>query len=516
MKNIFSGTVFPIALLAASNIVSSVQAAEYVTPNANQVGKIQLDKLAVVDQLGNRFINSAKIKALDNQSLYIGQKYQVETLVATTPGVEDGTFVITDKTVSIPKLLQNQVPAYSLTLLVSNEAPYELTVVALSVVGTQGIKGDAGIQGMKGDKGDKGDKGEKGETGEKGATGATGAMGPQGPIGLTGAVGATGAQGPAGSSDAWGRVGNAGTSEALSFIGTTDNVPLSFRVNNLQAGRIDAAGDRLFLGVEAGKNSTGLKNTGLGFQALTANTSGSHNTAAGVAALRANTKGDHNTALGLAALIVNTEGYSNTATGSGALVANSRGYANTANGVAALFKNTVGNNNTAMGDYALSELTTGSNNTAIGSNAQVPNIVGNNQVRIGNNAVTYAGVQVGWTITSDSRWKADIQSSDLGLAFIKQLKPVVYTRKNDEAKKLEYGFIAQDIDALLKTLNISNAGLLSQDSNGLYSVRYNDFFAPIVKAIQEQQLTIEKQQAMLEKQQALIDTLINHKILPQH
>lgn len=509
MKKNHALTTISIALLAASHCVT-VQAAEFFKANVTEAAKIQVDKMVVIDQLGNRFINTVQFKALDNQNLYIGQKYQVETLVATTPGVEDGAFVIADKMVSIPKLLQNQLPAYSLTFLVTNEAPYEFTVVALGVVGSQGIKGDPGIQGVKGDAGAKGDKGDKGEKGD------TGAVGPVGPIGLTGPAGATGPQGPAGSADAWGRLGNAGTSEALSFIGTTDNVPLSFRVNNVLAGRIDAVGDRLFFGADAGKSSTGVKNTGIGYQALTANTSGSFNTATGAAALRANTKGEHNTALGLAALIVNTEGYSNTATGSGALIANTKGYANTANGVAALYKNTVGNNNTAMGDYALSELTTGSNNTALGSNAQVPNIVGNNQVRIGNNAVTYAGVQVGWTITSDSRWKTDIQDSNLGLAFIKQLKPVVYTRKNDEAKKLEYGFIAQDIDALLKTMNVSNAGLLSQDSNGMYSVRYNDFFAPIVKAMQEQQLMIEKQQAMLEKQQALIDALINHKTIPQN
>ena len=41
------------------------------------------------------------------------------------------------------------------------------------------------------------------------------------------------------SSSGWGLLGNAGTVDGTNFIGTTDNVPLNFRVNNFKAGRID-------------------------------------------------------------------------------------------------------------------------------------------------------------------------------------------------------------------------------------------------------------------------------------
>lgn len=41
---------------------------------------------------------------------------------------------------------------------------------------------------------------------------------------------------------AWGLTGNAGTVDALNFLGTTDGVPLNFRVNNQRAGKIGVTG----------------------------------------------------------------------------------------------------------------------------------------------------------------------------------------------------------------------------------------------------------------------------------
>ena len=37
----------------------------------------------------------------------------------------------------------------------------------------------------------------------------------------------------------------------------------------------------------------------------------------------------------------------------------------------------------------------------------------------------------------------------------------------------------------------NNNGIISKDDAGMYSVRYNDLLAPMVKAIQEQQQMIE-------------------------
>jgi hypothetical protein len=124
--------------------------------------------------------------------------------------------------------------------------------------GLQGLQGPAGATGPAGPKGDKGDKGDAGPTGatgpqgpagltgatgatgpkgDKGDPGAIGPIGPTGPIGATGPTGPTGPQGLPGSSDGWSRLGNSGTT-AANFLGTTDNQPLSFRVNNLRGFRL--------------------------------------------------------------------------------------------------------------------------------------------------------------------------------------------------------------------------------------------------------------------------------------
>ena len=245
----------------------------------------------------------------------------------------------------------------------------------------------------------------------------------------------------------WSLTGNAGMVDGTSFIGTTDNVPFNIRVNNEKAGRIDPLLNNAFWGFGAGYS--------------------------------------------------NTTRESNTAIGS----------FNTANGSYALYSNTEGFSNTADGYYALYYNTTGINNTAIGYNAQTPNATASNQVRIGNTAITYAAVQVPWTTTSDKRWKSDIQNSNLGLNFINSLRPVSYYRNNDESKKVEYGFIAQELEAALHKAGIKNDGIISKDDAGMYGVRYNDLMAPMVKAIQEQQQIIDTQNQKFDHQNQTIEEL---------
>jgi hypothetical protein len=139
----------------------------------------------------------------------------------------------------------------------------------------------------------------------------------------------------------------------------------------------------------------------------------------------------------------------------------------------------------------------------IGYNAQVPSLTGSNQVRIGDDNITYAGIKVAWTITSDSRYKSQIQNSDLGLNFINQLRPVSYFRNNDETEKLEYGFIAQQVEQALQQSGAAHTGIISKDDAGMYSIRYNDLMAPMVKAIQEQQAIIDELRKKVAQQDEL-------------
>lgn len=265
-------------------------------------------------------------------------------------------------------------------------------------------------------------------------------------------------------------------------------------------------------------NTTGIGNTSVGDNSLYSNTDGGSNTAIGIFSMQSNTTGYYNTAVGNNSMYYNTLGYENTGLGSRSLNSNTTGFYNTALGVLSLGSNTTGNLNTGLGSFSLFRnvsgfrntavgyqslynslgtsntalgylagnlITTGGNNTTIGNDAQVPSGTSSNQVRIGNTNISYAGVQVAWTITSDRRWKQNILASNLGLGFISKLKPVSYMRINDESQKTEYGFIAQDIEEVLKEYNIEKSGMITIDDEGMYELRYNDLLAPIVRAVQE-------------------------------
>lgn len=265
-------------------------------------------------------------------------------------------------------------------------------------------------------------------------------------------------------------------------------------------------------------NSTGVENTALGYNSLNSNTTGNYNTAIGNLTLKNNTTGYANTTCGIGSLFSNTEGRENCAFGNVALYSNTIGIRNSAFGIEALYLNSAGSENsafgtsalrtnqegfgncafgsyaltfcngstnTAIGSYAGYSISTGDNNICIGANANVPDGSLNNQVRIGNTNISYAGIQVAWSITSDRRWKENIQPTNLGLDFISKLNPVRYNRINDENKKIEYGLIAQELEQVLKEEGVTNSAMLTIDGEGRYELRYNDLFAPMIKAIQE-------------------------------
>ena len=204
---------------------------------------------------------------------------------------------------------------------------------------------------------------------------------------------------------AWSLTGNSGTDTATKFIGTTDNVPLVFRVNNQKAGLIDV-NSNLFLGYQAGNVNTGMENTALGHQALYSQTNGFSNTATGVYALASTVSSTANTANGSWSLAYNTTGSFNSAFGFNAMTHVSTGennsafgaYAldgtsfmtgsdNTAAGYEAMKKNYDGNKNSALGKEALFNNSSGNENTGIGYQALYTNTSGNYNTATGSMAL---------------------------------------------------------------------------------------------------------------------------------
>ncbi len=84
------------------------------------------------------------------------------------------------------------------------------------------------------------------------------------------------------SSSGWGLTGNSSTSASTNFIGTTDSVALTLKVNNSRAGLIDPNYKNTFLGLRAGNsNTTGYGNLANGYQVLYSNTTGYYTVANG-------------------------------------------------------------------------------------------------------------------------------------------------------------------------------------------------------------------------------------------
>lgn len=125
-----------------------------------------------------------------------------------------------------------------------------------------------------------------------------------------------------------------------------------------------------------------------------------------------------------------------------------------------------------------------------------------NSMRLGNTSFRWTTVYAttGTINTSDRNQKENIEVSDLGLDFIKDLTPVKYKwidiKPQGEIdmhihKRKHYGLIAQDVLEVLNKNGISTndfAGYIEdkdEKENITYGLRYTEFISPMIKAIQE-------------------------------
>lgn len=293
-------------------------------------------------------------------------------------------------------------------------------------------------------------------------------------------------------------------------------------------------------------NSTGSFNTALGAKTLFNNTVASRNTAIGYEAMYTNTLGASNVAIGARAFYFNKFGHSSIAIGDSAMIGNHAGFNNTAIGERVMFRNNNGNGNVALGFLALSVNTSGSNNTALGNGADVTSgnftnatavgynakVNASNKVRIGNASVTKIEGQVPFTTPSDGRFKFNVQENVAGLDFVMRLRPVTYqfdVKRFDGIGSNEYqvsydratamrrtGFIAQEVKKAADEAGYDFSGIsIPENADDHYSLSYESFVVPLVKGMQEQQVTIARQGKQLRSleekliaQQELITKLI--------
>ena len=141
-----------------------------------------------------------------------------------------------------------------------------------------------------------------------------------------------------------------------------------------------------------------------------------------------------------------------------------------------------------------------------------------NVIGLGDENITSLNAQVSLTVASDERDKTDFTDLDVGLDFVKQLKP--YTYKWDKRSKygdktaddydlnaqtpdgthkedwLDVGFKAQEVEALEQAAgydkaNKTNLAITMSEDGKQYGMQYEKLIPILTKAIQEQQTLIE-------------------------
>jgi hypothetical protein len=107
-------------------------------------------------------------------------------------------------------------------------------------------------------------------------------------------------------------------------------------------------------------------------------------------------------------------------------------------------------------------------------------------------------IEVRTTSPSDIRLKEEIANSDLGLAFVKQLRPVSYKLKADPKHQKGYGFIADEVDQIIATgssLVYYEEDWKVGDEKGFKTIHYPSYVAVLTKAIQELSAKVETLEA---------------------
>ena len=187
-------------------------------------------------------------------------------------------------------------------------------------------------------------------------------------------------------------------------------------------------------------------------------------------------------------------------------------------GVDSLCEGGFGTENTAIG-FRAQRYGSGVKNISIGSYANT-NINLNFTLAIGRNTCVSTSCHMiwggpanskcncvwgGWSYFSDARDKTDVETlnSNLGLNFIRRLRPVKYNWDNRQlyVEKCgyeygikdgtlvgtvdHYGVVAQELKQVLDEIGEEFGGLLYNEQEDSYRVRYAEFIAPLTKAIQE-------------------------------
>jgi len=272
-----------------------------------------------------------------------------------------------------------------------------------------------------------------------------------------------------------------GTNAGDSITDGTDNTFLGKDAGTA----ITGGSTNTFIGNEAGSGASGSGNcVAVGHQSLQSSTTVYLNTAIGTQALKATTA-SRNAACGYQA------GYQGTSHTDGVYMGYKAGGFVSSGTKNVLIGYEAGANSGANG------LTTGSNNILIGADTVPSSQTVSNEITLGNSSIATLRCNT-QTISSlsDKRDKTNINTLDLGLNFIKSLKPVKFEWKtrdgNGKDGSCEAGFIAQDFQQIQKDNDAEYLKLVIDENPDRLEASYGKLIPILVKAIQELTIEVEK------------------------
>ena len=284
-----------------------------------------------------------------------------------------------------------------------------------------------------------------------------------------------------------------------------------------QAGNASSNVRNSFVGAHAGRLNSGFYNAAIGDYAMRGSGGGCKSNAIGQSALRNWASGRDVNAVGSFAGCNNNNVQSE-------FVGVNAGRLGSAPNAQIIGVNAgcsvSGTENLAVGYAALRNNTSGIRNIGLGSRAVC---VGNADWRIGigfqsipstscghiawgsSNNNTCNCVYGTWSYGSDGRDKTNVQDlrPSLGLEFIKKLRPVSYVWDNRDqyvqkcsfeygqkdgtlaGERKHYGIISQELKQTLEELNENFEGLLYDEDQDAYRMKYSSLIAPLTKAIKE-------------------------------
>jgi hypothetical protein len=198
------------------------------------------------------------------------------------------------------------------------------------------------------------------------------------------------------------------------------------------------------------------------------------------------------TSIGSYSQYSNTAGYYSTSIGYKSLYSLTTSIHNTALGAFSLYNTsgTTSTGNTACGYNSGYNVTTGYTNTLLGFNSQPSSNTVKNEITLGNSSITTLRCnQTSITSLSDKRDKTNIEPINVGLNFINEINPVIFSwnrRDGSLVGKKSSGFIAQQLKSVEENFKVQEFLKLTNSSNSdKLEASYMNLLPVLIKSLQE-------------------------------